>query len=194
MSSDTWEKLPDEPSLWYARFENYRLLGPERTIEAAWRQEARAGQSKAKRVPADWYDRSATWRWKERAEAWDALEREKVRQRTQKELDESRERQVVVARMVQQKVIERISRASVKRLRLTELWRLFDEATALEQQALAEPMLAELRRKMALLAKRLEDLESASLAAPARQAESGSGPSSEPGSQVDGASAASSPT
>src|SRR5262249_9966141 len=72
-----WDRLPDEPANWYARFEAYRLAGPQRTLEGVWTAEAK--RSKAKRPGSDWYQAAKRWRWQERAEAWDAAQREEAR-------------------------------------------------------------------------------------------------------------------
>jgi hypothetical protein len=64
-----WEQQPGEPPRWHARFTAYRLLGVRRTIEDAWRQEAKGG--KGKRPTHHWYAAAARWGWKARAAAWD---------------------------------------------------------------------------------------------------------------------------
>ena len=69
----SWERLPDELGRWFARFERYRLLGPTRSIEAAWRSETGAAKgSKGKRPTRHWYAMAKACSWRERAEAWDA--------------------------------------------------------------------------------------------------------------------------
>ncbi len=87
-----WDRQRDaqgnlEPMLWYERFERYRLMGPNRTIEAAWRESPAKG-SKGKRPSRHWYERAREWRWKERAEAWDVAEAQ--RQRAEREAEERR--------------------------------------------------------------------------------------------------------
>lgn len=69
-----WEREEGEPGNWYARFEVYRLLGPGRTLEAAYREIGGLG-----RPGHAWRKAAVRWRWRERAEAWDASERERVR-------------------------------------------------------------------------------------------------------------------
>lgn len=74
LAEGVWQPLPDEPERWYARFEHYRRLGPERSIAAAYRADAGAGA--AGRPSKAWYSMAARWRWAMRAEAWDEHTRE----------------------------------------------------------------------------------------------------------------------
>jgi len=77
-----WDRQRDqdgklEPARWFARFEAFRHLGPERTIEEAfrrWREQQRqsgARLGKKGRPSELWYYRARDWHWKVRAEAWD---------------------------------------------------------------------------------------------------------------------------
>lgn len=90
-----WDKLPDEPGLWFDRFTAYRLLGPRRHIEEAWRAEETAAAARRiatgkeakvsksqqkksdalKRPPAAWYSAAKDWKWSDRASEWDAHQR-----------------------------------------------------------------------------------------------------------------------
>lgn len=94
-----WARQPDEPPLWFLRFERYRLMWPH-SIPAVyrqiWREERRkereqcAGKDGAeksgkereidltlelelpKEAPSKWYELARKWQWKERAAAYDA--------------------------------------------------------------------------------------------------------------------------
>jgi hypothetical protein len=68
-----WERLPEEAEKWFERFDHYRIQGPTRTLEAAWRSEAKS--SKVKRPSSAWYKAAKRYRWHERAAAWDASQR-----------------------------------------------------------------------------------------------------------------------
>lgn len=79
-----WERLENEPALWFYRFERYRMLGPDRSLLATsnqWRLE------RSRRVltssPKSWAKARDRWRWQERAEAWDAYLLELVGAREQ---------------------------------------------------------------------------------------------------------------
>jgi len=61
-----------EPMLWYRRFSDYRLMGPDRKLLAAvnaWRVEK--GGKKRNFVPGAWVEKQREWQWDERSEAWD---------------------------------------------------------------------------------------------------------------------------
>ena len=47
-----YDRQPNEPARWFARFETYRLLGPSRTIEAAFQAEARTANLTAALHPS----------------------------------------------------------------------------------------------------------------------------------------------
>lgn len=72
---NAWDRQPGELILWFGRFEAFRLLGTERTIEDAWRTKCPEVAKRRKRPGSAWFKASAKWRWKERAEAWDEAER-----------------------------------------------------------------------------------------------------------------------
>ena len=72
LSEGIWQPMPDEPRRWYARFDCFRSLEPERTIAAAYRAYAGPNVNDAGRPSATWFAMAARWRWDERALAWDA--------------------------------------------------------------------------------------------------------------------------
>ena len=71
---DTWERLPEENSLWYGRFLLFRDMGPSRsllgTVHAEEAKKRKEKQSFS--PPGAWSVAAKQWNWKERAEAWDA--------------------------------------------------------------------------------------------------------------------------
>ncbi len=81
MAEHLWERQPDESAKAFAAFECYRMLGPDRSLQAAWekhyarpgtlRARTRKGREEAGLVVGyfrRWYKR---WRWAERAAAWE---------------------------------------------------------------------------------------------------------------------------
>ena len=72
-------RRPAEPARWYARFEVFRLLGSNRSIEAAFRACSDAEGLTATRPGSIWYAMAREWAWEERAGAWDAEQREYLR-------------------------------------------------------------------------------------------------------------------
>ncbi len=71
-----WDRLPNEPVLWYDRFDTFRLLGTGRNLDAAYRA---CRKIESGRAGAVWRKNAEKWNWQERAEAWDAAERERFR-------------------------------------------------------------------------------------------------------------------
>lgn len=71
-----WDRMEQEPSIWYRRFERFRLMEPSRSIAAVFQQEdAEKNREKPRTKPTgDWYEVAKQWRWEERAEAWDAYQ------------------------------------------------------------------------------------------------------------------------
>jgi len=94
-----WDREPGEPMVWFNRFEFYRLLGPDRSIQAAIRAYKTAqGKPPPRGISKPWPERSRTWRWKERAEAWDAAEIERIRREFDDERRKDKQRRIKVLR------------------------------------------------------------------------------------------------
>lgn len=75
-----WDQRPDEPSRWFDRFNNYRSLGPQRTMQGAfdlWKSGS-AKAIKSTRPTTDWYEMAERWEWVKRATAYDDKERAKA--------------------------------------------------------------------------------------------------------------------
>jgi hypothetical protein len=70
-----WDKMDNEPSIWYERFFTfYRPLGRERTLTGAYRDYYYESHNEYPTRPgysADWGKKAQEWQWKDRAEAWD---------------------------------------------------------------------------------------------------------------------------
>lgn len=74
-----WDRQPEEPRLWYLRFERYRLAGLGRTIEGVYRMEQDEAGKTGKRASRHWYAAAKRWRWVDRAAAWDNAELDRAR-------------------------------------------------------------------------------------------------------------------
>lgn len=74
MEETPWARQPDEPLLWFRRFERFRLMEPNRSIAAIFQQEELAkNREKPRTKPTgDWYEQAQKFQWEERAAAWDA--------------------------------------------------------------------------------------------------------------------------
>lgn len=69
-----WDQQPEEPTLWFKRFSVYLMMGPTRTVAAAYCDEfarRHPGKTGKKRSATNWRVLSARWNWRGRAEAWD---------------------------------------------------------------------------------------------------------------------------
>jgi hypothetical protein len=64
----TWKKQPNEPTLWFRRFDHFRLM-EDRTIPAAYRELTHDDENN---TPGNWYKYAKKWQWENRAAAWDA--------------------------------------------------------------------------------------------------------------------------
>jgi len=67
-----WGRMNGEPHKWFVRFNNFRLMGPSRSILACYNGEkVGRGGKKGHHVTSSWQTQSDSWKWRERAEAWD---------------------------------------------------------------------------------------------------------------------------
>jgi hypothetical protein len=95
-----YERWKAEPIIWYSRFEEYRLMGPKRSILAVYKRECekgtipkgleRAGKGLIKAVPSSWAAAAKKWQWRKRAEAWDETELEERRHKWQEQAESDR--------------------------------------------------------------------------------------------------------
>jgi hypothetical protein len=74
VESVAWEKKSDEPLTWFNRFERYRLLGPQRSLDAASQRCAQVEGQRCAESSRTWYGASRRWQWQERARAWNATQ------------------------------------------------------------------------------------------------------------------------
>lgn len=99
--SELWQRLPDETAIWFARFDAYRLIGPNRSIDECYRRVSGLHRLSGKRPGQAWYNAAEKWRWQERADAWDAVERERLQAiEATRRFDAREERLGVIAEMM----------------------------------------------------------------------------------------------
>jgi hypothetical protein len=105
---EPWLRLPDEPNRWFSRFDQFRLMGPNRSVLGAVKaEEAALGKRKqSERTPGSSAQASIRWHWKDRAESSDASELLKRHRQIDAEREESSKRHVYIARMIQAKGLE----------------------------------------------------------------------------------------
>ena len=92
--ADSWARQHGEPALWHARFVIYRDLGPDRTIEAAYRVAAEREGLRSARPGSGWYGAARDWSWEERAAEWDTARRELLRALESERQFDARERRL----------------------------------------------------------------------------------------------------
>lgn len=75
MLQQPWDRLENEPARWYDRFTTYLLIGPQRTIKAAWLHHAAGTLIPHKRtLPGSWSRAASRYSWCDRARQWDDQE------------------------------------------------------------------------------------------------------------------------
>ena len=87
-----YHRQPGEPARWYARFHQFMLLGPERSLNRCYRQvsnECRIANgrpllSPTAKCPQVWRTRAREYSWWDRAEAWDEEQSKLIRQKVKK--------------------------------------------------------------------------------------------------------------
>lgn len=153
---ERWLRLPGEPARWFARFEQYRLLGPRRTLEAAFaackKSEGLAAGARRARPGTQWYDVAKRWDWKGRAEAWDEVERAAFLESERARRLDARRRRLEIIESAQEQAYAALLAANLAALKATDL----------EDVAAARELLASVRVLLmdALKAQRLEYDES----------------------------------
>lgn len=145
-----WERQrsPDgelEPNLWFDRFTDFRLAGPERSLLGLYRQwltdKGRERQKPPTRAPQVWHDAAEKWDWRKRAEEWDAeLRRQRIeeeeearREMLKRHARQGREMQNVGAGGLEA-LAQRVAELTAGEIRL-----LIVDGTKLERQALGLP-------------------------------------------------------
>jgi hypothetical protein len=81
MPEQPWERQQGESTKAFTAFECYRMLGPERSLQAAWekhstrpgtlRERQQNSTKRARHLPGYWGAWASKWCWTARAAAWD---------------------------------------------------------------------------------------------------------------------------
>lgn len=163
-----WDRQRDESgnlegSLWYGRFTDFRLMGPDRSLlEIVNRWRDTKGNERQYSTPGAWSRNAEKWRWRKRAEAWDAeLRRQRIKAEEKARI-EMIERHVMLGRGLQQVGGRRLKLfdATPEDLTGSEARQYIKDGVAIERQArglpeyllaIAEMTDAELRNQYAAL-------------------------------------------
>lgn len=106
--SNTWERQDNESNLWYNRFDVFRLLGPRRSIERAFKTCKETDALTADRPGAIWYTTAKLSNWRQRAEAWDEVERTRLRSIEQQRREDARNHRIKLIDTVLDVAFERL--------------------------------------------------------------------------------------
>ena len=104
-----WSRLDGEPARWFDRFEIYRMLGPNRTIEAAYR----VALGKISRPGGTWHGAAKRWRWKARAAAWDAQGWQAASAAEELRRRSARERRLLIIAAMREQALSALRRADL---------------------------------------------------------------------------------
>jgi len=137
---DSWDRQPGELNLWYARFERYRLAGPNRSLLGTLNDErVRRGKKKGRSLPQSWATNVKRWRWQDRASAWDEYERRQARVRHAQAIEEANRRHIQHALALQNKASQRLQAMEPGDLSPMVVLRYIVEGAKLERAALGQP-------------------------------------------------------
>lgn len=78
-----WDRQDGEPVRAFERFERFRLLGPNRSLDAAYRAQ-KGAEGRGERAPGAFRRLAEEWNWASRAEAWDLEVAEESRREAEK--------------------------------------------------------------------------------------------------------------
>jgi hypothetical protein len=135
-----WERRPGEPNRWFARFECYRLAGPNRSLLGTVKAErAQRAAKSSTSVPQAWAKNAKQWQWRQRAEAWDEHARGQTRALQAQEIEEMNRRHVQEAMALQSKALQRLKALELNHFSAQDVLRYFIEAAKLERTARGEP-------------------------------------------------------
>ncbi len=157
MESAAWEQQGPESDLWYSRFhDHYLILGPERSLEQAYRKYRESQQETGidpvsrrptRKLPGSWRAACAKWRWLERARAYDDQQRAQLRKAQYEAIKKANERHQGSLRAAFAKVLQRLQSISPEDFTATQtinhLLALIDK----ERQVLGMPLQIELTHK-----------------------------------------------
>ncbi len=116
-----WERRAEEPGKWYARFEIYRTLGPQRSLNQAYRLAARLEELHGKHPGEYWSKIARRWEWAARAEAWDQAQRERLRAMDEDRRFDARERRLQMIDRLLDTVFNVLLRADMEALASDEV-------------------------------------------------------------------------
>ncbi len=137
-----WDRQEGEPTIWYARFDFYRGMGPTRTLAAAYNAYRRGKDPNCRQhtnPDKGWLDNSRKWRWRERAAAWDVEQVRLAREEEARRLKKAREHMVKGGEKMQSLAAEAMKGYRATDLSPAEARAYFKDGSALILRGLGEP-------------------------------------------------------
>jgi len=102
-----WERLPGEPEKWWVRFEKYRLMGPNRSMQVLNNNERKEiGKGPLTALPGGFREAVMRYRWTERVEAWDESLLVEMREEWAKRREKWRQDEWDLANAMHKKVLD----------------------------------------------------------------------------------------
>jgi hypothetical protein len=129
--AEPYDRQPQETDPAWEAFVLYRDLGTDRTLAQVAKD-----LGKSTTLIEGW---SARHNWVERCGLWDARVDQERRSGMLEEIRETGRRHISIARIFQQKVLERLQELTVDELSPTQLAQWFEVAVRVERQALGQP-------------------------------------------------------
>lgn len=133
---NAWDRRPGEPSRWFDRFEHFRALGPQRSVDRAalvWsratsptpsavsagtvtdvKRSAKVGKSQ--RASRHWYAAAERWDWEARAAAYDDHLRDELRRAEEARRFDARQRRLAVVEALLDDVAGALAKVDLSQL------------------------------------------------------------------------------
>jgi hypothetical protein len=147
MQPPLWEQRAGEPNRWYARFESFRLAGPNRSLLGSVNADRLSrGASRTRSIPQAWATNAKLWGWRERAQAWDEAQRLEARLARAQTIEEMNRRHLHEAQALQSKAFQRLKALELERLSPADVLRFCIESAKLERTIMGEPETIEEQR------------------------------------------------
>ncbi|HXF62758.1 MAG TPA: effector-associated domain EAD1-containing protein, partial [Caldilineaceae bacterium] len=131
-----WKQRPNEPDLWYARFELYRLLGPRRSLVKVYRLSMRLEEQPVRKPGPLWYAMAKEWDWRLRAAAWDTALEVRAAQQQEPRRDPYADRRAKLDELIAG-VLKALDEADLKNLERDEARRILPTLRGLLRDLMA---------------------------------------------------------
>lgn len=101
-----WDIQDNEPFIWFARFEQFRLLGPRRTMQALWNS---LPAPRGINVSPHWTKSAREWNWYQRAAAWDLQVLTDKRRQFSDEAEADKQTRIQIIKAARNKLVQALN-------------------------------------------------------------------------------------